>query len=339
MKRRKEDGVTHGFRLALVLSVLVLSAVAVRGSQAEPLPADAVEYAHRANWSRQPATITHPVDVFFVHPTTYLSAPNGKYLASLDDAALNARTDAEAVARQTAPFAGSCNVFAPRYRQVNIEVLAMDARARDRCLAVPVADVTAAFTYYLKHLNGGRPFVLASHSQGSNVVLEMLLRQPGLLDKDKLVAVYAPGWTFTDAHLAGMRLPLGERPDATGVLLTWNTIGPGGASPALLPGARCVNPLSWTTDAAAYPASMNIAARIFFDGPDPLVVKHFTSARINAAGGLEIPAPRPEIADKLRMGMGKGCYHSYDYDFFFDNIAANVELRCAAYLKKHSVQQ
>ena len=319
--------------------VMALLLVPASWGGAATLPHDGVDYSQDKNWSVLSKKITQAVDVFFVHPTTYLPPANGKYIASLDDAVLNAKTDTEAVDRITAAFSKSCNVFAPRYRQVNIEVLGMDDKEKNRYLAVPIADVTAAFTYYLKHLNKGRPFILASHSQGSNVLLAMLSRNPGLLDKNKLVAAYMPGWTFTDADLARLGLPLGERPEATGVLLTWNTVGPGGSSPTLAPGARCVNPLSWTTDTGTYPASMDIAARIFLDAATPLVIKHFTSAGINQAGALEIPTPRPDIAKRLNMSLGKECYHRYDYDFFFYNILENVELRCKTYLKAHRAGQ
>lgn len=295
-----------------------------------------VDYSQKKNWSVLSEKISHAVDVFFVHPTTYGPPADGKYTASLDDTALNTKTDAETVNWITAAFSASCNVFAPRYRQVNIEVMKMKAKEKSQYFALPIKDITAAFTYYLKHFNEGRPFILASHSQGSNVLQLMLLHHPELLDTRKLVAAYMPGWTFTDADLIGMGLRLGQHPEETGVLLTWNTVGPGGVSPTVLAGARCVNPLSWTTDKKTYPASMDIAAKIFRENQPPLVIKHFTAARINDTGALEIPTPRPEVLAQLRMSLGKECYHRYDYDFFFDNVMENVKLRCETYLKAHA---
>lgn len=316
----------------VLLAVLLLSGKAFCDSVQQH---GEVDYSKKQNWSMLPEKTAHAIDVFFVHPTTYGPPANGKYTASLDDKALNAKTDKDSVRWVTAAFSDSCNVFAPRYRQVNIEVMKMGDAEKAKYLETPVKDITAAFAYYLRHLNKGRPFILASHSQGSNVLLLMLLRNPGLLDKSKLVAAYMPGWTFTDADLARMGLSLGRRPDETGVLLTWNTVGPGGVSPTVLPGARCVNPLSWTTDQKEYPASMDIAARILREDKPPLVVPHFTAARINDSGALEIPTPRPEIAGQLIMSMGKECYHRYDYDFFFDNVKANAKLRCETYRREH----
>ena len=212
----------------------------------------------------------------------------------------------------------------------------MDDERKDEYMKVGTNDVLAAFKYYLSNLNNGRPFILASHSQGSNVLENIILNNPDLIDKSKLVAAYMPGWTFTDDDIAEMGLKLCESPDQTGCLITWNTIGPGGVSPTVKKGARCVNPLSWTSQTDEFPASMNIEAKIFIDPKKQLLVKNFTAARINKDGALEIPSPRKDVAELLNMSLGKEVYHRYDYDFFFYNIKENVKERCAAYLKKNN---
>ncbi|MFW5489238.1 MAG: DUF3089 domain-containing protein [Desulfovibrio sp.] len=294
------------------------------------------DYSRPDRWAIQAQNITHPVDVFFVHPTTYGPPSNGKLNADLDDAKLNALTDRMAVRWMTAAFSDHCNVFAPRYRQMNIEVLAMSEQDRARYLEVAIRDVQAAFAYYLEHLNQGRPFILASHSQGSNVLLDVLLRHPNMLDKSKLVAAYMPGWTFTAANRNALGLHLGTAPDQTGVLLTWNTVGPDGKSPTVSKGATCVNPLSWTTNTKEVPTSANKGARIYMESGNPLTIDHFTAARIADQNGqqvLEIPTPKPDVLKQLNMSMGPEVYHRYDYDFFFNNIRDNVATRCAAYLK------
>ncbi len=299
-------------------------------------PANATDYSRAAHWSIQANDITHPIDVFFVHPTTYGPPSNGKYNADLDDAELNARTDREAVNWMTDAFSGCCNVFAPRYRQMNIEVLSMSEARKAHYMEAAINDVQAAFAYYLKHLNNGRPYILAGHSQGSNALLEVLLRHPDMLERSKLVAAYMPGWTFTSKNLRDMGLELSRRPDRTGALITWNTVGPDGVSPVVREGAVCVNPLSWTTDSKQYPASRNRGARILLNDGKALEVDHFTAAHIADRNGqrvLEIPTPEPEILKQLNMSMGPEVYHRYDYDFFFNNIRENVKVRCEAYLQ------
>lgn len=293
----------------------------------------APDYSNDRYWSIKDEP-TQKIDVFFVHPTTYGPPANDKMVADLDNEELNMVTDRDTVQWITEAFKDSCNIFAPRYRQVNIEVMKMDDKHKKEYMSAGISDIENAFRYYLANLNKGRPFIIASHSQGSNILQEVLIKNPDLLDKSKLVAAYMPGWTFTDSDLEKMNLPLGESPDQTGCLLTWNTIGPGGISPTVMKGARCVNPLSWTTDMEEYPASMNRMARIFLAPGRQLQIAGFTAARINSQGALEIPPPRQDVAVLLSMSLGEQVYHRYDYDFFFGNVKENVELRCKAFMEK-----
>lgn len=292
-------------------------------------------YAEPNNWSIQSEDIQHEVDVFFVHPTTYGPPSNGNYVADLNDQRLNQVTDTGTINRMTAAFSDHCNVFAPRYRQVNIEVLSFSDEEKSKYIAIPVEDITAALTYYLEKLNQGRPFILASHSQGSYVLQLILLDNPNIIDHNQLVAAYMPGWTFTQDDLSKMKISIAQTAASTGGLIVWNTIGPNGSSPTLMANALCVNPLSWTSDTKEVPALNNILAVIpFTDGTEGRF-EHFTSAKITPGGGLEIPTPAPEISNKLNMSMGPACYHRYDYDFFIENIVENVALRCNQYLKDH----
>lgn len=273
-------------------------------------------YSNPENWSMLCESPDKKIDVFFVHPTTYGPPANGHYLADLTDSALNHKTDYESIFRLTAAFNEQCNIFAPRYRQMNIEVLSMPDNKLQSYIQTPKADV------------------LAAHSQGSYILKLILQENPDLLDKEKLVAAYLPGWTFTDEDMKILGFPFGERADQTGCLMAWNTIGPGGSSPVLKSkDALCTNPLSWTTNKKHYPASMNVCAKILLDTGQDLLLENFTSAKITSSGGLKITEPDSELKSALNLSMGSHCYHLYDYDFFFYNIKENVGVRCEAYLK------
>jgi len=320
------------FRLFVVLVPLLFSVSAAYAQEVHDNPAP--DYADAANWSAlpdNPARPPKPVDVFFMHPTTYGSDAFGMN-APVTDPGIRAETDAT-VADQASAFAECCNVYAPRYRQVSIKVLGMPKDKQKQYLSLGVRDMRAAFTHYLVQYNKGRPFILAGHSQGSNVAKLFLTRHRDMVPDAKFVAAYLPGWTFTQNDLKAMRLPLAKTPTQTGALVVWNTVGKGGKSPTLLPGALCVNPLTWTTDKAEAPASLDSYARIPLADGTTLTLENFTPARINEAGGLEIPTPA--IVDKLSMAMGPEVYHRYDYAFFYGNIAANAKARCDAWLSKH----
>lgn len=316
------------------ISFFAVTFIIMLFSAAVPLMADAAagqgpDYAQKKCWVRLDSNADKSFDVFFVHPTTYMDLKDG-YNASLDNAEVNKSTE-KTVERQASVFEETCNIFAPRYRQASIAVLKLDGQTRDKYLKNGMKDVRAALEYYLKHYNNGRPFILASHSQGSSVLLMLLLNHRGMIDDRKLIAAYMIGWTITEKDLKQLKLPLAEKADQTCVVITWNTIGDGGKSPTLLPGALCVNPLSWTTDRKDQPKTLNIYAKVLLKDGKKVKIPHFTSAQIGANGGLVIPVP--SIIDEINMGMGPAVYHAYDYDFFYGNLAENAAVRCRAWQK------
>ncbi len=58
-----------------------------------------------------------------------------------------------------------------------------------------------AFNYYMEHGNNGRPYFLASHSQGSDLMLRFFRKHRDLIDNHLFVGAYCPGWTFSDGIL------------------------------------------------------------------------------------------------------------------------------------------
>jgi acetyl esterase/lipase len=70
---------------------------------------------------------------------------------------------------------GDLNFYSPFYRQVTMETYA-DSALIARRFPLAMEDVRKAFRYYVDHLSGGRPFVLAGFSQGGEVLVELLKR-------------------------------------------------------------------------------------------------------------------------------------------------------------------
>ena len=288
------------------------------------------DYSRESCWLRLDKNPQKAFDVFYVYPTTYMNDKDGMN-ASLDNEEANKGAES-AYQRQATAFKKICNIYAPRYRQASIKVLSMSEKERSKYLSIGLEDVRTAFKYYLKHYNKGRPYILASHSQGSQIVRDFLLKYGSLVNKKKLVAVYAIGYTFTAEDLKKIGLPLAVKAGQTGGVIVWNTVGKNGKSPVVAPGALCVNPLSWTDSHTEEPKAKNIYARILLENGKFLKIPHFTSAKIDARGTLVVPAP--SIIGKLKMGMGPEVYHGYDYDFFYGNIVENVAVRCKAWKDK-----
>lgn len=290
------------------------------------------DYSQKSCWLRLEKNPQKTFDVFFVYPTTYMDTKDGMN-ARLDNKSANAGAES-AYQRQATVFKEMCNVYAPRYRQAAIKVLTLSEKDRVKYLNIGLGDVHEAFKYYLKHYNNGRPFILASHSQGSQIVRDLLLKYGSLIDKKKLVAVYAVGYTITADDLKKMGLSLAVKADQTGGVIVWNTVGKNGKSPVVEPGALCVNPLSWSNTHVEQPKSKNIYARILMGDGKFLKIPHFTSTQIDKRGTLVIPTP--SIIKQLKTGMGPEVYHGYDYDFFYGNLVQNVATRCKAWQKKNN---
>lgn len=115
-----------------------------------------------------PVRVKHPaIDCFYVYPTV---SDQKTTLANL-----HVDPEERSIALyQAARYGQYCRVFAPMYRQVTIPALTSGNRESPQELAVPIADVRAAFATYLHRYNHGHGFVLIGHSQGS-LVLEQLI--------------------------------------------------------------------------------------------------------------------------------------------------------------------
>lgn len=123
----------------------------------------------------------------------------------------------------------------------------------------------AAFDFYLKHHHGGRPFIIASHSQGTVHALHLLEDViTGEPLRQKRVAAYLVGMSVPkDVFTRTLpELPLCTSAEQTGCAVTWNAIGPK-ADPSMfnviqqrypafvlesIVGKRlaCTNPITWT---------------------------------------------------------------------------------------------
>lgn len=291
-------------------------------------------YTEEASWLVRPDTPgLQPVDVFWVYPT--ILDDNVHWLMEITDPALKADA-AESLRCQASVFDGQTNIYAPLYRQMNLAALRLPREQQDAIMQYGMNDVWAAFTHYLEHENDGRPFILAGHSQGSDILTQLMLRHWGRTGaEDRLVAAYLIGWAVTkDDLLANNALSICDSADQTGCIISYNTMAEGRqhAAPTLLPNAIAVNPLTWKTNDSSAPASLNLGARFFNPDGTSTLIEHFTSARI-VDGGLIV---EPKYLSVMPSGgsFPNGVYHAYDYSLFYENLRQNAGERIRAFLNK-----
>ena len=306
-----------------------------------------LDYSEEFCWVVKPQTIDKSVDVFYVYPTIYL----GTNPENMDISDLSLRENAKGLTvAQAGVYSPYANLFAPFYRQQSAALQSMAAgnggidAFQDPVFQVGAEDVERAFDYYLKHLNSDRPFILASHSQGTMALINLMRKRFNnpVLQK-RLVAAYLIGYSVTKDDLKKypwMKLAQGK--NDTGVIITYNTEGAvAGPSPVLLPGAGAINPLNWRTDSTPADRDANLGAKFFNDSTGELIEKipNFASAHVDLQKGVLIvtnmKTPKSDKIDLVNMGRWpKGVFHRYDYAFWFNNLKDNVKERIAAYQGK-----
>ena len=311
------------------------------------------DYSKKANWYQIPQ-ITKKVDTFYIYATEYImgsfeeGAPD---YATLDNAEMLEGVKVEYRDHASA-FAEATNVFLPYYRQSGLKfagkVFEKTGHADEAFTGMPLNDIIAALDYYFEHLNGGRPFILAGHSQGSAMAL-MLLKT---YFKDhpeyyaRMVAAYTIGYSVTDEYLAAnphLKFATGECD--TGVIIAWNTEGPKNVETnahnlVVLPKTRSINPLNWKLDETYAPASLNLGS-IELDEVtgEPEIADVGADAQINLARGVvvtnaKVPPVPEDVAKASAAFFGEDGRHAYDYMYYYNNIKENANKRVAAYLSK-----
>ncbi len=208
------------------------------------------DYRNLNNWMEIPRHLDYKVDIFYLYPTAYFKSAASPMICSVNHQAMRDRAT-DHLTHKGSAFRTVGNYFVPFYRQAAIQCLLSEKEEDTQdFFDQTVTDVCTAFDYYLKNLNGGRPFILAGHSQGS-ILLSILLattfkKHPHYLHQ--LVAAYIIGYGITPKYLAdNPHLSFATGATDTGVIISYNTEAPGvkGENITLPAGSMAINPISW----------------------------------------------------------------------------------------------
>ena len=287
-------------------------------------------------------------DVFFIHPTTYKGSD--VWNAPFDASDIAAPLNPAVLLGQVSVFNDCCRLFAPRYRQATLAGL-----NNDQAMNLAYTDIAQAFRFFIAHQNGNRPFVIASHSQGTAHAIKLL--QQEILDtplRKRLVAAYLIGGYVPD-NFAEVGLPTCNDARQVGCVLSYNTSQTGRSGARMLiddktywwkgankregqAPALCVNPLSWEQQGSA-PREANAGSLPFPEapfpaGPQPLaaLTPHLTGAECRN-GLLEVDIPGSSAAQfRDVLSWVTGSYHLNDYGIFYANLRRNVQDRVDAWV-------
>jgi len=347
MKRKIRSSIS----LALLICCLVLAAGCGTAQTETADQIVATDYGKTAHWLNLPEEVTNEVDVFYLYPTAWVRMEEDEAIICEIDNPIMLEKSKLAYDRQATAFETTADIYAPYYRQEDVSVtLSMPMEEQQAIVkGVPLTDAMAAFDYYVNHYNNGRPFILASHSQGSNVMLYILQdymkEHPDVYQR--MVAAYVIGYSITDEYLAqNPHLKFATGAGDTGVIISYNTEAPTieGTNGVVLPTAQVINPISWTTDETTAPASDNLGSlQLNKDGSVAtdlegtyVKVMNLADARVDKARGVIVCSTADvELYSSKRGLFGKGIFHSFDYPFYYYNLRSNAEERVENYLEEH----
>jgi hypothetical protein len=346
------------FSPSLRLSLVLKPWSGFDAASAPPAP----DYSHDDAWAALPdrqdnADVVPPgsgasdnqasaaVDVFFIHPTTYYKKSG--WNAAYDEPGQTLDFLQFGVLRfQASAFNGSARVFAPRYRQATLYSFIGKTDEEKAALDFAYQDVARAFDAFIADRNQNRPFIIAAHSQGSLHGMRLLKEKiAGTPLANRFIAAYLIGSSMPrEAHIPGIE-PCAT-PTQAACYLNWNSVrdvidrkgwtetgttwSEGRYHLAAGAPNTCVNPLTWTLDAAA-PASANLGGLPFVASEEdfPTKIENLTGA-VCEDGLLVVSPPTDSLG--FTFGVNRGDYHIYDYNLFYMNIRANVADRVAAFL-------
>lgn len=299
-----------------------------------------IDYANNDNWLAKNDT-GKDVDVIYFYPTTFNKASeDASDVADINDAGMRAQAQVE-LKNQTSVFEEDCNIYAPYYRQVSAPYsLTLSAQENDDLMRYSASqDPSYALDYYFEHYNNGKPFILAGHSQGSQILTMILSdymkEHPEYYER--MIAAYVIGYSVTEAYLkANPHLKFAECADDTGVIISYNTEGPGNKdmhNAVVTEGAISINPINWKRNDTYAAASENTGS---LDATGTLVTG-FADAQIDLERGVVVcrsadPAVYAIPADAADL-FGPESYHGQDYGFYYLNLRENARIRIAAFQK------
>ena len=311
------------------------------------------DYARTSAWALLPgaSAAAAPVDVFFIHPTTFDGGKN--WNGPVQNRRAAATLSRVMLPNYAAPFARTGRIFAPRYRQASLytSLTLFDDAIEAREFAY--GDVRTAFDYYLAHFNQGRPFILVGVEQGG-VVAARLLRDEIARDralKARLVAAYLIETVVpADEYGSSAPIPACARRDEAGCVLAWASVPKLNFGRALrilsrsivwndrghlvgLAGrpALCVNPLLGIESDDDAPPRLNLGAANA-TGLEWGARPGFMARQVGAQcqdGVLRVTAPRSaslrpsgDWAERLKVP---------GYNLFYADLEADAQRRAAVY--------
>lgn len=297
-------------------------------------------FAAKSNWLSLPDNITYKADVFYIYPTVCVSENSS--MCSIDNSQM--QNSAKRVLKlQADAFKNTANIFAPYYTQYDIDIFEYsnykDIQANIRKNTKGLQDIYNALDYYFNHYNNGRPFILASHSQGSammQIVLSDYMKNHPEYYKN-MIAAYVVGYPVTkEFMLENPHLKFASSADDTGVIIAFEVEAPdkAGVDALYTEGRLVINPLSWKIDEELVQADKNLGSLNQRDLT--ITTPGIADAKLDLEKGVVICSTIDEAAYQIPIPsvFGTGSYHGQSFQLYYVNLGENAKERIDNFLSE-----
>jgi hypothetical protein len=271
------------------------------------------------------------IDVFFLHPTTYTrQRGNRDWNGPIHNEKLKEKTNKFPIRFQATVFNATGRVYAPYYRQAHLQVYYTKKHRNSarKALNVAYSDVESAFLHYIKNENQGRPFIIASHSQGTQHAEHLIKKHvDGKALQKQLVVAYLIGMPVKKDAFSNI-IPC-ESELETNCFCSWRT-WQRGHGPKIkrdtFGDLLVTNPLTWKTSGSAE-KEMNTGTLL--GNYYKLYQPGLTDAEVN---GNILWVEKPKFPWSFLFCMRN--YHVVDINFFWMNLRENAFKRSQVFLTK-----
>ena len=301
-------------------------------------------YSDKDSWAVLPENIPDEIstfnidknkkeaDVFFIYPTLIDSRNQREWNSDIWDEDIRNDVINRPVKYQASAWLDAGNLYVPYYRQAHIRVFNDKFRVDgDKALNLAYNDIKEAFTYYLENFNNDKPFIIASHSQGT-VHAKRLIAEfiDGKELQKKLIAAYLVGIKVFEDEFKNIK-PMNSA-NETGGFVTWNTFK-FNKYPRKdnyenwFKGGVTTNPITWDdskeTKKDLHKGLLYRDLKIFSQNIDIKLIDGIVWSSI------------PNVPGKILLQTVRS-YHFADINLFWVDIRENAKLRVDQWLKKNN---
>ena len=301
-------------------------------------------YSDKDSWAVLPENIPDEIsifnidenkkeaDVFFIYPTLIDSRNQREWNSDIWDEDIRNDVINRPVKYQASAWLDAGNLYVPYYRQAHIRVFNDKFRVDgDKALNLAYNDIKEAFTYYLENFNNDKPFIIASHSQGTihakRLIAEFI---DGKELQKKLIAAYLVGIKVFEDEFKNIK-PMNSA-NETGGFVTWNTFK-FNKYPRKdnyenwFKGGVTSNPITWDdskeTKKDLHKGLLYRDLKIFSQNIDIKLIDGIVWSTV------------PNVPGKILLQTVRS-YHFADINLFWVDIRENAKLRVDQWFKKNN---